>query len=59
MHYGGYDASNNGKPTIIDRSTNQPAPENKQISANDFAQVLNPTNAVTVAATFLRRVTEF
>ena len=55
MHYGGYDASKNGQPTIhvIDRSNNQtnepllnPAPENKQISENDFAQVLNPTNAL-------------
>ena len=55
MHYGGYDASKNGQPTIhvIDRSNNQtnepllyPAPENKQISETDFAQVLNPTNAL-------------
>ena len=45
MHYPGNAFSSNGRPTIIDRSTNEPAPENKQISANDFAQVLNPTNA--------------
>ena len=36
MHYSGYSFSTNGKPTIIDRSTNKPVPDNRRISQSDF-----------------------
>ena len=39
MQYHGYAFSSNGKPTMIDRSTNRPVPWNKQITQSDFAQV--------------------
>ena len=48
MHYPGTAFSSNGEPTIIDRSTNQPVPYNTRISSNDFAQVLNPSNAFNI-----------
>ena len=36
MHYSGYSFSKNEKPTIIDRSTNKPVPDNRRITQSDF-----------------------
>ena len=41
MHYSGDAFSTNGKPTIIDRSTNQQVPYNRRITQSDFDLVLN------------------
>ena len=39
MQYNGYAFSANGRPTIIDRRTNQPVPYNRKVTQSDFTQL--------------------